>query len=198
MNALKPDLVALTGDCRVRPTPSSPPCPRWRCWRRPSGPTPSWATTGRGTRRSGGAELAAGITSCATGGHRGGGRRSAPPAGGGRCRLHGVHGAGWRPLPGAGAAPWTGYGPCCARLTGAECSGLTPTSMVPGRQWPISPSGHTHGGQVRLPYVGALYLPLRDGQQVRGRLAGKAGPVYVNRGIGVTGIPRITALRRSS
>lgn len=59
-------------------------------------------------------------------------------------------------------------------------------------EWPIDLAlcGHTHGGQVRLPYVGALYLPSVMGNKYAGGLArAPAGPVYVNRGIGVTGIP---------
>jgi predicted MPP superfamily phosphohydrolase len=46
-------------------------------------------------------------------------------------------------------------------------------------------SGHTHGGQVRLPYIGALVLPQwgRDYQQ--GLYAADDGrQLYVNRGIG--------------
>jgi len=46
-------------------------------------------------------------------------------------------------------------------------------------------SGHTHGGQVRLPLVGAPVLPSVMGQKyVGGWAEGPAGPVYVNRGIG--------------
>lgn len=50
--------------------------------------------------------------------------------------------------------------------------------------------GHTHGGQVRLPLLGAAYVPSCMGDKyVAGFAAGPSSPVYVNRGLGVTGIP---------
>ncbi|MGA2352286.1 MAG: metallophosphoesterase [Terracidiphilus sp.] len=50
-------------------------------------------------------------------------------------------------------------------------------------------SGHTHGGQVRLPLVGALQLPPLGQKYVEGwfRLGGLQ--LSVNRGIGTTGLP---------
>jgi predicted MPP superfamily phosphohydrolase len=50
-------------------------------------------------------------------------------------------------------------------------------------------SGHTHGGQVRLPILGALELPSLGKKYVEGlfRLAGMQ--LYVNRGIGTIGLP---------
>ena len=46
-------------------------------------------------------------------------------------------------------------------------------------------SGHTHGGQVRLPLVGAPYLPSQYGQLFSGGLMQVAGTqVYVSRGVG--------------
>ena len=46
-------------------------------------------------------------------------------------------------------------------------------------------SGHTHGGQVRLPLVGAPYLPTRYRRLFGGGLAQVAGTqVYVSRGVG--------------
>jgi len=59
-----------------------------------------------------------------------------------------------------------------------------------GRRIDLALSGHTHGGQVRLPLLGAPLLPSCMGQKYAGGLAaGPEWPVYVNRGIGVTGIP---------
>jgi predicted MPP superfamily phosphohydrolase len=50
-------------------------------------------------------------------------------------------------------------------------------------------SGHTHGGQIRLPLLGALGLPDLGRKYVEGwfRLGGLQ--LYVNRGIGTVGLP---------
>jgi len=51
-------------------------------------------------------------------------------------------------------------------------------------------SGHTHGGQVVVPGVGAIILPSNFGRKYAGGLAqGPAYPVYVGRGVGTTGPP---------
>lgn len=52
-------------------------------------------------------------------------------------------------------------------------------------------SGHSHGGQVRLPVVGALVLPRLGRKYDMGlqRVAGSELLVYTSRGIGVTGPP---------
>ena len=51
-------------------------------------------------------------------------------------------------------------------------------------------SGHTHGGQVRLPGLGSPVLPSRYGQKyTSGFVQGPNYPVYVTRGVGVGGIP---------
>ena len=48
-------------------------------------------------------------------------------------------------------------------------------------------SGHTHGGQVRLPFGPALILPTRYGNKYRaGLVQGPRHPVYVTRGVGVS------------
>lgn len=46
-------------------------------------------------------------------------------------------------------------------------------------------SGHTHGGQVRLPLVGPLALPLAGRRYPSGRFTVKGMPLYVSRGIGM-------------
>ncbi len=50
-------------------------------------------------------------------------------------------------------------------------------------------SGHTHGGQVRLPLLGALSLPPMGRKYVEGHF--RLGPMqlYVNRGLGTVGLP---------
>jgi predicted MPP superfamily phosphohydrolase len=51
-------------------------------------------------------------------------------------------------------------------------------------------SGHTHGGQIRLPLVGALYLPPMGRKYPQGLFHLENGlQLYVNRGIGSVGLP---------
>ncbi|HWG21676.1 MAG TPA: metallophosphoesterase [Terracidiphilus sp.] len=50
-------------------------------------------------------------------------------------------------------------------------------------------SGHTHGGQVRLPFVGALRLPPGGRKYIEGWFGFGAVQLYVNRGIGSVGVP---------
>jgi hypothetical protein len=50
-------------------------------------------------------------------------------------------------------------------------------------------SGHTHGGQVRLPLVGALQLPDLGRKYVEGWFRPGGVQLYVNRGIGTVGLP---------
>jgi len=51
-------------------------------------------------------------------------------------------------------------------------------------------SGHTHGGQVRLPVIGAPWRPSKYGSRyLGGKCRGPQCPVIVSRGIGLAGIP---------
>ncbi|MBC7262835.1 MAG: hypothetical protein H5T64_00580 [Chloroflexi bacterium] len=51
-------------------------------------------------------------------------------------------------------------------------------------------SGHTHGGQVRLPFLGAFHVPSSLGPQYsQGLFRFGETQLYVNRGLGWTGIP---------
>jgi predicted MPP superfamily phosphohydrolase len=51
-------------------------------------------------------------------------------------------------------------------------------------------SGHTHGGQVRFPVVGAMITPSAFGQKYAGGVCSSpAGPVVVSRGIGMAVLP---------
>ncbi|MFG0245666.1 MAG: metallophosphoesterase [Phycisphaerales bacterium JB052] len=51
-------------------------------------------------------------------------------------------------------------------------------------------SGHTHGGQVRLPFIGTPLVPSRFGSKYAGGLVqGPACPVVVSRGIGMSLLP---------
>jgi len=50
-------------------------------------------------------------------------------------------------------------------------------------------SGHTHGGQIRLPLVGPLILPPMGQKYVQGAFQLGHMQLYVNRGIGAVGLP---------
>ncbi len=50
-------------------------------------------------------------------------------------------------------------------------------------------SGHTHGGQIRLPYIGPLILPSMGQKYVEGLFHFGHMQLYVNRGIGTVGLP---------
>ena len=50
-------------------------------------------------------------------------------------------------------------------------------------------SGHTHGGQVRIPFVGPLTLPPLGMKYVEGWFRFGKMQLYVNRGIGAVGVP---------
>lgn len=47
-------------------------------------------------------------------------------------------------------------------------------------------SGHTHGGQVRLPFIGAAALPGLGKNYISGLYEKENGDIYVNRGLGTT------------
>ena len=52
-----------------------------------------------------------------------------------------------------------------------------------GRGWVLA--GHTHGGQVRLPFVGPLILPVRNRRYAAGEVdLGRGRRLYVSRGVG--------------
>lgn len=50
-------------------------------------------------------------------------------------------------------------------------------------------SGHTHGGQVRLPFLGAMHLPPGGRKYIEGWFGLGSMQLYVNRGIGAVGLP---------
>jgi uncharacterized protein len=62
--------------------------------------------------------------------------------------------------------------------------------MVVGHQVALILSGHTHGGQVRIPLLPPIHLPELGQRYVEGLFRlGDQMQLYVNRGIGTVGLP---------
>jgi len=55
---------------------------------------------------------------------------------------------------------------------------------LPPRQFDLLLAGHSHGGQVWIPFYGPVYVPFGVDEYVRGLFHTEAGPLYVNPGIG--------------
>lgn len=61
---------------------------------------------------------------------------------------------------------------------------------MPDRGIALALAGHTHGGQVGLPWIRGLTVPSRYGARyAQGLVQGPHTRVYVNRGIGTVGVP---------
>jgi hypothetical protein len=58
-----------------------------------------------------------------------------------------------------------------------------------GLEFDLALCGHTHGGQIRVPGLGALITNIADQRFVAGLAPVKGGFVYTSRGIGVVEIP---------
>ena len=58
-----------------------------------------------------------------------------------------------------------------------------------GRRFDLILAGHSHGGQIRVPFVGALIVPKGVGAYDHGYYETPGGPLYVNAGIGTYRIP---------
>ena len=58
-----------------------------------------------------------------------------------------------------------------------------------GKKVDLMLSGHSHGGQIRLPYIGPLILPPLGKKYVHGHFQFEHLQLYTNRGIGTVGMP---------
>lgn len=75
---------------------------------------------------------------------------------------------------------------------GANCIGFfhAPEAFShASRKCVLNLAGHTHGGQVRLPFIGALWLPPGSGHFVSGWYADGPNKLYVSRGLGTSILP---------
>lgn len=57
-------------------------------------------------------------------------------------------------------------------------------NQMADREWQLMLCGHTHGGQIAFPLVGAPYVPIRDRRFIAGLNRWKERLVYTTRGVG--------------
>jgi predicted MPP superfamily phosphohydrolase len=92
--------------------------------------------------------------------------------------------------------PMSGTADMTAALRGAP-PGATKIALLhsPAYFDEVAPSidlafaGHTHGGQVRAPFLGALWLPPGSGRFVEGWYTAANAKLYVSRGVGTSIAP---------
>ena len=65
----------------------------------------------------------------------------------------------------------------------------TDGEKLAGKAYDLVLPGHSHGGQVRLPFYGPVIVPFGVGRYDLGLYRTDSGPLYVNSGIGWYPIP---------
>jgi uncharacterized protein len=92
--------------------------------------------------------------------------------------------------------PWSGQAQMAAALTNAPRQMYRLVLFHSPRlfssaagQFDLALAGHTHGGQLRLPWIGPLWLPGGCGPYVSGWYTAKGSQMYVSRGIGTSILP---------
>ena len=94
------------------------------------------------------------------------------------------------------------------QIAGAACRHIEPADLPPRagvknilllhyplfaehvtQKFDLMLAGHSHGGQVRIPFYGALVVPYWVGRYEMGLFRLAAGPLYVNPGLGWLGTP---------
>lgn len=61
--------------------------------------------------------------------------------------------------------------------------------LLGGKRFDLILAGHSHGGQLRIPFWGAVAVPWGSGRYEMGLYHTDAGPLYVNAGIGTFYLP---------
>jgi predicted MPP superfamily phosphohydrolase len=198
-NDLAPDVVVLTGDFVYRSAQYSPACAReLRSLRARHG---VYAVLGNHDVWTDANEVAGNLTDAGVTVLRN--QRTAVEAGGARLWLLGLDDAGYTGRIGDSFRPFRLRWQPAAQALERLLDGLPETEprvllvhnpdfteMMPAGQIDLTLCGHTHGGQVRLPLIGAPVMPSCFGQKyARGLVRNANTLVYVNRGIGMTALP---------
>ncbi len=89
---------------------------------------------------------------------------------------------------------WTIHGATCTETVSFEPRRDTRNLLLihypywigrfPGKKFDLTLAGHSHGGQVRLPFIGPILIPSGVGEYDWGLFQTSAGPLYVNAGLG--------------
>lgn len=189
VNQLRPDLVALTGDFVTSPVVGNPgtaakdaaPCAELLRPLQAAGGV--WAVTGNHDAAAGEAHVssavqAAGIkvlTNLATPIEKNSGRFWLAGVGDVMARNSDLQAA-LAPVPGDEAVVLLAHEPDYA-------------DYVSGYPVDLQLSGHSHGGQIRIPFVRPLYLPLLARKYFQGLYKISRLTLYTNSGLGTIRIP---------